>query len=193
MNHDRVAQFEAALRADDERTVRERAALARRDDAGALLVGEFEGIRIDERDWPLLLMEMPAGAVSDDAVRASLGHLERVMAKAQAGSRFFQVTDLSAMALFAPASQRRYAAEWSRRNAELIARTRLGAVIVAPSPMLRAILSAVSWARGSTTPAHFVSTRAEGVLQGIRALEAAQGPLAPHLVALRARLEACGG
>jgi hypothetical protein len=192
MDHDRVAQFEAALRADGDRAMRERAVLDRGNDASACLVGDFEGIRIDERDWPLLVMEMPAGPVSDDAVRASLGHLERVMAQAPSGSRFFQVTDLSAMALFAPASQRRYAADWSRRNADLIARTRLGAVIVAPSPMLRAILSAVSWAKGSTTPAHFVSTRAEGVLQGIRALDGAQAPLAPHLVALRARLDACG-
>jgi hypothetical protein len=190
MDHDRIAQFEAALRADSARAVRERAVLERTDEPSARLVGDFEGIRIDERAWPLLVMEMPRGAVSDEAVRAALAHLERVMAQTPAGSGFFQVTDLSAMPRFAPANQRRYAAEWSHGNAELIARTRLGAVVVAPSPMLRAILSAVSWAKGSRAPVHFASTRAEGVLQGIRALEGAR-PLAPHLVALRAQLDAC--
>jgi hypothetical protein len=136
-------------------------------------------------------MEMPEGPVGDDAVHAALAHLERIMTHTPAEARFFQVTDLSRMTRFAPASQRRYAREWSRRTAELAVRSRLGAVVVAPSPMLRAILSAVSWSKGAKGPSRITSTRAEGVLQGIYALEFAHPPLAPHLAALRERLEAC--
>jgi hypothetical protein len=97
------------------------------------------------------------------------------------------------MTRFAPASQRRYAGEWTRRTAELATRTRLGGIVVAPSPMLRAILTAIFWTQGAKPALHVVSTRAEGVLRGIRALEAAHPPLAPHLVALRERLLASGG
>ncbi len=136
-------------------------------------------------------MEMPEGSVNDDAVHGALTHLERIMAQTPAETRFFQVTDLSRMTRFAPASQRRYASEWSRRTAELAVRSRLGGVVVAPSPMLRAILCAVSWSKGAKGPSRITSTRAEGFLQGIYALEIAHPPLAPHLVALRERLEAC--
>lgn len=191
MDSDRVAEFAAALRPDKGRALREREEFERGDRADARLVSDFEGIRLDLGQWPLVVMEMPEAEVTDDAVRAALDHLEQVMAQTPAGSRFFQVTDLSAMSRFARASQRRYAAEWSRRNAELAVRTRLGAVIVAPSPMLRAILAAVTWSKGTKTRPRFASTRAEGVLYGLRALEIAQPPLAPHLVALRERLEAC--
>jgi hypothetical protein len=186
---DRVAQFAAALQADTGRSVREGRELERPDGQEALLVHDFEGIRIDSRDWPLLIMEMPGGSVSDDAVHAALAHLERVMAEVPAGSRFFQVTDLSRMARFAPASQRRYASAWSRRTAGLAARTRLGGAVVAPSPMLRAILAAVSWSRGGRSPSHIVATREQGLIHGIRALEIAHPPLALHLAALRDSLE----
>ena len=191
VDSDQVAQFAAALRPDADRALRERRALQRSDEESAPSVREFEGIRIDARDWPLLVMEMPEGSVSDAAVHGALTHLERIMAQTLAGPRFFQVTDLSRMTSFAPASQRRYAREWSRRTAELAVRSRLGAVVVAPSPMLRPILSAVSWSKGAKRPSRITSTRAEGVLQGIHALEIADPPLAPHLVALRERLEAC--
>jgi hypothetical protein len=188
---DRVAQFAAALRPDAKRVLREQWAFRQGNGQNAPSVREFEGIRIDTHDWPLLVMEMPEGSVSDDAVHGALAHLEWIMAQTPAGTRFFQVTDLSRMRGFAPASQRRYAGEWSRRTAELAVRTRLGAVAVAPSPMLRAILSAVSWSRGAKAPSRVASTRAEGVLRGIRALELAHPPLPPHLVMLRERLEAC--
>lgn len=193
MDHDGVAQFEAALQGDGARALRERAALVRSDEPRAALVRDFEGIRIDVGNWPLLVMEMPGQVVSDHAVLAALAYLERTWAQTPVGTRFFQVTDLSAMARFAPASQRRYAAEWARRTADLAARTRLGGVVVAPSPMLRAIVAAVCWGKGAKTPSHVASTRAEGVRQGIRALEVAQPPLPAHLAALRDRLEACRG
>jgi hypothetical protein len=188
---DRAAQFAAALRPDDGRALREQWAFHHGHGPNAIPVREFEGIRIDTRDWPLLVMEMPEGSVSDEAVHGALAHLEWIMARTPAGTRFFQVTDLSRMSLFAPASQRRYAGEWSRRTAELAVRTRLGAVAVAPSPMLRAILSAVAWSKGVKASSRVTLTRADGVLQGIRALEIAHPPLPPHLVALRERLKAC--
>ena len=57
--------------------------------------------------------------------------------------------------------------------------------------MLRAILSAVSWSRGTKGPSRVISTRAEGVLRAIRALESAHPPLPRHLLELRERLEGC--
>ncbi len=158
----------------------------------ASLIFDCEAIRIDARDWPLLTMEMPEGSVSDDAVRRALAHLERLMAQTPAGTRFFQVTDLSRMTSFAPATQRRYAGEWTHRTAQLAARTRLGGIIVAPSPMLRAILTAIFWSKGAKPSLHVVSSRAEGILRGIHALETAHPPLAPRLVSLRERLHASG-
>ena len=187
----RAAQFAAALRPDEGRALREQWAFQQGNGQNALSVREFEGIRLDARDWPLLVMEMPEGSVSDDAVHGALAHLEQIMTKTPAGTRFFQVTDLSRMTRFAPASQRRYAGEWSRRTAELAVRTRLGAVAVAPSPMLRAILSAVAWSKGAKASSRVTLTRADGDLQGIRALEIAHPPVPPHLVALRERLKAC--
>jgi hypothetical protein len=184
-DRDHVAQFVAALQAEPWRSLRERRAFARPDGQDGALVHDFQGIRIDARDWPLLIMEMPEGPVGDDAVRAALAHLERVMEETPPGSRFFQLTDLSRMVRFAPASQRRYASEWTRRTDGLAARTRLGGVVVAPSPMLRAILTAVSWSKGGRSPSHVVSTREHGVIYAIQALEIAHPPLTPHLVTLR--------
>jgi hypothetical protein len=188
---DRVEQFVAALRPEAGRALRERSAFEHGSGENVPLVRQFEGIRIDTRDWPLLIMEMPEGSVNDEAVHGALACLEGIMAQTPAYARFFQVTDLSRMTRFSPASQRRYAGEWSRRTADLAKRARVGALIVAPSPMLRAIVSAVLWTKGAKGPSHVASTRAEGVLQAIRALEVAQPPLAPHLIALRERLEAC--
>ena len=151
----------------------------------APFVHDFEGIRIDVRDWPLLVMAMPEGSVKDDSVREALAQLEEIMRETPAGTRFFQVTDLSRMKRFAPSSQRRYASEWTRRTTELAARSRLGGVIVAPSAMLRAILSAVYWLNGAKMPWLVTPTRAEGILHGIRALEVACPPLPAHLAVLR--------
>jgi hypothetical protein len=192
IDRDRAAPFTSALQAQAAASVPQTATLEGAEAQGASLVVDFEGIRIDTRDWPLLTMEMPEGPVNDDAVREALAHLERIMAQTPARTRFFQVTDLSRMKRFAPASQRRYAAEWTRRTAELALRVRLGGIVVAPSPMLRAILTAMFWSQGAKPPLHVVSSRAEGILRGIHALEAAHPPLSPHLVALRERINASG-
>lgn len=149
---------------------------------------EFGGIRIDTRDWPLLVMDMPERLVPDAAVRDALEHLELLMRQTPGGTKFFQVTDLSRMKQVARPSQRRYAADWSTRTDPLAVGCRLGGAIVAASPLLRGMLTAVFWLSKPATPTTIVSTRNEGLLCGIRAIEEASPPLPGHLVNLRDRL-----
>ena len=87
---DQVQEFAAALRLDiGGRALREQRALRRDGDPNAASLREFEGIRIDACDWPLVVMEMPEGSVSDDAVHQALADLERLMVQTPAGTRFF--------------------------------------------------------------------------------------------------------
>jgi hypothetical protein len=149
---------------------------------------EFGGIRIDAGHWPLLVMEMPERSVPDAAVSDALAHLELLMKQTPRGTKFIQVTDLSRMKQVAPASQRKYAAEWAARTDPLAVRCRVGGAIVAASPLVRGMLTAVFWLRKRDTPSTIVSTRNEGLLCGIQAIEAANPPLPAHLVRLRVQL-----
>jgi hypothetical protein len=148
----------------------------------------FGGVRIDTTDWPLIVMEMPEAALPDSAVVDALGYLELLLEQTPRGAKFFQVTDLSKMRHVAPPSQRKYAAEWSARTDPMAAGRRIGGAIVAPSAMLRGMLTAVFWLARLSTPTTVVSTLTEGFLHGIRALEDEAPPLPEHLVQLRARL-----
>ncbi|MGH7439772.1 MAG: hypothetical protein ACRENE_29120 [Polyangiaceae bacterium] len=150
-------------------------------------VHDFDGIRIDTRDWPLVLMEMPAHPVPDTSVHQALWYLERLMKRTPPDERFFQVTDLSSMRDVAPARQRKYSAEWAKRTAPFARHCRIGGAIVAKSSLLRGMLTAVFWLAKPEGPTHVVSTRREGLLCAIHALEAT-GPLPAHLSQLRDRL-----
>jgi hypothetical protein len=149
---------------------------------------EFDGIRIDTGHWPLLVMEMPERSVPDAAVSDALAHLELLMRQTPRGTKFFQITDLSRMKQVAPASQRKYAAEWATRTDPLAVRCRVGGAIVAASPLLRGMLTAVFWLSKRATPTTIVSTRSEGLLRGIQVIEEANAPLPAHLVHLRDQL-----
>ena len=151
---------------------------------------EFSGIRIDTRNWPLVVMDMPERAVPDAAVHGALSRLELLMRQTPAGTKLYQVTDLSRMQDVAPASQRKYAAEWSTRTEPLMVGCLLGGAIVAASPLLGGMLTAVFWLSKPATPTTIVSTRREGLLCGIHAIEEATPPLPAHLSDLRDRLMA---
>jgi hypothetical protein len=147
---------------------------------------DFTGIRIDTRRWPLVILEMPAGQVPDDSVHQALWYLERLMKRMSPGERFFQITDLSAMREVAPASQRKYSAEWSKRTAPFARHCRIGGAIIAKSPLIRGMLTAVFWLAKPEGPPNVVSSRNEAVLCATHALEAL-APLPPHLVQMRDR------
>ena len=104
------------------------------------------------------------------------------------GERFFQITDLSAMRDVAPASQRKYSAEWAKRTAAFARPCRIGGAIVAKSPLIRGMLTAVFWLAKPEGPTNVVSTRGEALQCARNSLEAL-GPLPPHLVQLRARTQ----
>ena len=86
----------------------------------------------------------------------------------------------------APASQQKYSAEWAKRTAPIAKPCRLGGAIVAKSPLVRGMLTAVFWLAKPDGLTNVVSTRSDAVLCAVNAL-AAVGPLLPHLVHLRAR------
>lgn len=147
---------------------------------------DFTGIRIDTRQWPLVVMEMPAGPVPDDSVHQALWYLERMMKRTPPGERYFQITDLSAMHDVAPASQRKYSAEWARRTAAFARPCRVGCAIVPKSPLIRGMLTAVFWLAKPEGRTNVVSTRSEALSCAMSALEAV-GPTPAHLVPLRDR------
>lgn len=151
---------------------------------------EFDGIFVDTREWPILIMELPERRVPDAAVRDSLEHIERLMRETTLMDKFFQLTDLSRMRELAPASQRKYAAEWAASTEALARRCRVGGAIVAPSAAVRGVLTAVFWLNKPSSPTSVIATREEGLLLGVTALEKALASLPQNLVAMKANLAA---
>jgi hypothetical protein len=151
-------------------------------------VRHFGGIRIDTRDWPLIVWESPAERVPDASSAQALDWIEALWRSTPLGSRSFMVTDLTRMRDGAPASQRKYAADFMERNRELQVRASAGGAIVAPSALARGIITAVFWLKPSPVKSHVVSTREEALLHGILTLESVGEPLPVSLRLLRTRL-----
>jgi hypothetical protein len=141
---------------------------------GARAVRDFEGISIDESDWPIILTVFPRGRVSDSALHDVLGHLEHLMhVSKQRGAKLFFITDLTHMHEVTPASQRRYTAEWMGRTSQLQRAASVGGAQVTPSAVLRGIITAVFWLQPPPIPPILVATREEALQKGIELLEAA--------------------
>jgi len=151
-------------------------------------VRRFEGIEIDCTQWPLLLWESPSHRVSDQSSVDALAWLEELWRTTPAGAKSFMLTDLSRMEEVAPASQRKYAAEFMDRNRDLQRRATVGGAIVATSPIVRGALRAVFWIRPPALEPRMVTTREEGLVYGIDLLAAACPPLPGHLQDLRSKL-----
>jgi hypothetical protein len=147
---------------------------------------EFDGIRMETVDWPLVLMEFPEQRVSDAALHALLDHLEAVEREAvKAREKGFFITDLTRVREVAPASQRKYVGEWLKRTAPLQRAAGVGGANVAPSPILRGVITAVFWIKPPPTPSIFVATRNEAIFRGIEMLEAAGVPISERLREMR--------
>ncbi len=146
----------------------------------------FEGIRISAADWPVVLVEFPEKRVADASLHSALGHLESLMRDAaSARERLFILTDIGAMREIAPASQRRYTAEWMKRVEPLSRISAVGGATVTPSSILRGILTAVFWIQPPIGTMVTAATRHEAMLKGIQALESKGVRLPPRLVAYR--------
>jgi hypothetical protein len=144
-------------------------------------IRQFEGIEIDESNWPIIVTVFPAEKIRDATLLAVLAHLERLMRDADTrGDKLFFITDLTRMKDIPNATQRRYTGEWIQRTFDLQRAASLGAAQVTPSAILRGIITAVFWFQKTPTPSFFVANRDEAVSKGISLLEEAGIPL-PHV------------
>jgi hypothetical protein len=149
---------------------------------------DFGGIRISCADWPIVLIEFPAKRVPDACLQAALECLESSMRDAaKAHERQFSLADITLMRELTPASQRKYTAEWMKRNEPLVKVGSVGGATVTPSPVLRGILTAVYWIQPPIQTMYTVATRQEGMLRGIDLLEREGQRLPPRLIAYRDR------
>jgi hypothetical protein len=147
---------------------------------------EFEGVRVDTSDWPIILVDFPPGKLQDATLRSVLGRLEELMREAERPrEKVFFINDLTHMRLIPPASQRKFTGEWIQRTASLSKAASVGAAQVTPSAILRGIITAVFWFHPSPTPSVFVATREEAFSSGVRMLEEAGVLLPPRLHRLR--------
>ena len=151
-------------------------------------VRHFEGISIDTTQWPLILWDSPPRRVSDRAFADAMTYVGELSRTTPPGERSFMLTDLSRLVEAAPASQRKYAADFMSEHRDLIRRVSAGAGIVAKSAVVRGGITAVFWIRPPPVETRVVATREEGILCGIEMIEKAGTPLPPHLLQLREKL-----
>src|SRR5688572_13773376 len=105
-------------------------------------------IRLDTRFFPLIFMDFQPGKVRDEDFRVALSVVEDVLS---CGQKSFQITDLTAVT-DAPPSQRRIAGDWTARTTDLQREWSLGGAVVAPSTVLRGILTAIHWFKKPPAP-----------------------------------------
>jgi hypothetical protein len=153
-------------------------------------IRHFEGIAIDTTQWPFILWDSPPRRVSDRAFADAMTWVGELSEKTPLGEKSFMLTDLSRLEEAAPASQRKYAADFMNQHRDLIRRASAGAGIVAKSAVVRGGITAVFWIRPPPVETRVVATREEGILYGIGLIERAGPPLPHHLVELRAKLTA---
>jgi hypothetical protein len=155
----------------------------------AAIVREFGGFRIDTTDWPIILMEFPDRRMSDSDLHAGLSYVEQLWRECQRlGLKSYQVVDLTFIREIAPASQRKYAAEWIKSTEALMRLTSLGGACVTPSSILRGIVTAIMWIYKPPNPTEFFAARPQAYLHAIDQLDRARVPLPPRVLELRARL-----
>jgi hypothetical protein len=141
-------------------------------------VREFEGLRVLTDDWPVVVMEFPERVVSDSALESCLLHIEKLLSAAkEGGEKTYTITDLSRMYQIAPASQRKYVADWVSRTLLLQKAASIGGANVTPSTILRGIITAINWISPPPFPSVFVATRREAFAEAIKAFDAAHAPL----------------
>jgi hypothetical protein len=154
---------------------------------GARDTCEFDGVRIDTADWPIILVDFPPGKMQDATLRSVLGRIEELLREAErTHEKVFVVNDLTHIRLIPPANQRKFTGEWIERTADLSKAVSVGAAQITPSAILRGIITAVFWFHPSPSPSVFVATREEAMSRGIRALDEAGVLLPPRLRRLHA-------
>jgi hypothetical protein len=149
------------------------------------IVRTFAGIRVDTTDWPLVLHEFPEDPVPDSVALEYHAYVEQLLREAHAaGDRHYHVIDVSRVREMPRASQRKSAADLTKRTAALSRAVGVGTAYVAPSAVMRALFTAIFWLVPPPTPNAFFATRREALRHAARALDAAGVPLPPRLLEL---------
>lgn len=131
-------------------------------------------------------MAFPEKRALDVDFQQSLMYVEHLMRECAAKrEKSYQITDLTRVQEIAPATQRKYAADFVKRNAALSQSASLGTASVTPSSIVRGILTAIFWISPSPTPSVFFATRDDAYLHAIGVLEGARVPLPPWLQEMR--------
>ncbi len=131
---------------------------------------EFGGIQVDTRGWPILLLAFPDKPFSDACLVDALMYIEGLL---EPETKSFQITDASLVRWLPPATQRKYAADWAKRNDLLFRRRSVGGANVITSALVRGVFTAIHWFKAPPTPTVFVATREAAMAHALRALDAA--------------------
>jgi hypothetical protein len=98
--------------------------------------------------------------------------------------KVFVVTDITRLKK-SPPRQRHLTAEWMRRTEPLAQIASVGGATVAPSAILRGIITALYWLQRPAQPSVCVASRHEALLVGMDMLEAGGATLPNRLIAYR--------
>ena len=150
---------------------------------------QFGTIRVDTSNWPILLMDSGAYVASDAELGGALDCVTQVYRACRAaGEKCAHITDISRATNIPPATQRRMAGEWVKRNRELMAATCVGGGAVTPSAIIRGIVTAIYWIQTPPTPQVIVATLDEAMGASFKYLEDAKVTLPPEVQKLRDEL-----
>ncbi len=114
-------------------------------------------IEVDESRWPLVVIRWPAELISDESIDAFLTRGRAHLARRE---RFASLHD-GVRASGLNGKQRRRMAEHVTENREALARYHAAAAIVAPSSLVRGIITAVNWVAPPPFPQETFATFAQ--------------------------------
>jgi hypothetical protein len=148
---------------------------------------EFQGgVFVSTENWPIILLEFPERRFPDATFRDAMQFIEELMKDARsADGKTYQITDLTRMRELAPASQRKFASKWLASTFQLQRMVSIGASHVAPSTIVRGLITAIDWLQKSALPATYVATREEAFAIAIKCFDDAHFALPADV---RARL-----
>lgn len=137
---------------------------------------------------PLRCVYLEPGAYTDQDLAQDLVRLRQQMEDDLShGRKLVSVIDLTDAAAL-NASQRKMLTEWRRQTHDLSLSVSIGTVFVAPSQIIRGVLTALFWLHEFGVPHGVVGTLDEAVQWAIQQLEAAKLPVPERLRIERGRV-----
>ncbi len=118
---------------------------------------ETNTIEQDERYFPLVLVTMPSGSLTDDAVAEFIDGQRKLLARGKTLGMICDARQSPAM----PAKQRSMWGEWLKESEPIASRLVASMGIVVSNPLVRGALTAVLWIRTPPYPVHVCASLAE--------------------------------